>query len=51
MMPKLIVPMLYLAAFVVSGARPLGIRVQARLAWSLAALIETPHPAALRTSS
>jgi hypothetical protein len=31
-----IIPMLYLAAFAVAGARPLGIRVQVRLAWSLA---------------
>lgn len=31
-----IVPMLYLAASAVSFARPLGRRVQAKLAWSLA---------------
>jgi demethoxyubiquinone hydroxylase (CLK1/Coq7/Cat5 family) len=34
--PSMIIPMLYLAAFVVGGARPLGIRVQVALAWSLA---------------
>lgn len=33
---SVLVPMLYLAASVVSCARPFGIRLQARLAWSLA---------------